>query len=156
MPEDINFENKLLYHWLTNLVGSSTLFSLNLIISISAGIAYSFKIIQSPYILLLFGVISPIIFTLCLYSFVRNSSGSILNEQIPKAFLSRTGNLMMMIFDICLIIAFALLIYLGYLNYFIFRFLQTIFFPIMMLIFLRVLFISRMIEKHGDEENELY
>jgi len=156
MPENINFENKLLYHWLTNLVGSNSLFSLNLIVTISAGIAYSFKISQSPYILLLFGVISPIIFTLCLYSFVRNSSGSILNEQIPRAFLSRTGNLMMMLFDIFLIIAFALLIYFGYLNYFIFRFLQTIFFPGMMLIFLRVLFISRIIEKHGDDESELY
>lgn len=154
MPEDANFENKLLYHWLTNLVGSSSMFSLNLLITVLAGIGFSFKIIQSPYVLLLFGVISPIIFTLCLYNFVRNSSGSILNEQIPKAFLSRTGNLMMMFFDVFLIIGFALLIYLGYLNYFIFRFLQTIFFPVMMLIFLRVLFISRMIEKHDGEENE--
>jgi len=156
MPEDANFENKLLYHWLTNLVGSSSMFSLNLLITTLAGIGFSFKIVQSPYVLLLFGVISPIIFTLCLYSFVRNSSGSILNEQIPKAFLSRTGNLMMMLFDVFLIIGFALLIYLGYLNYFIFRFLQTIFFPVMMLIFLRVLFISRMIEKHFGDEDDVF
>jgi len=153
MSKENNFENSLLYYWLTNLVGSNAMFSFNLIITITAGIAYSFKMVSSPYILLIFGVISPIIFTLCIYHFVRNSSGYILDEQLPGAFRSRFGNTLLMLFDICLILAFATLIYLNYLNYFFFRFLQTILFPGMMLIVLRVLFISGMIERHGDEDD---
>jgi len=148
MPEDNNFENSLLYHWLRNLVGTNTAFSFNLFITLTAGLLYSFKVISSPYLLLIFGVISPIIFTLCLYFFIRNGSGELLNEPFPKVFISRAGNRLLMTFDICLIIGFSLLIYLGPLNYFLFRFLQTIFFPGMLLVFLRVLYVSRLIEKN--------
>jgi hypothetical protein len=153
MPEDIKFENSLLYYWLRNLVGTSIAFSLNLFVTLSSGLLYSFKVIPSPYLLLIFGVISPIIFTVCLYYFIKNSSGFLLNEPLPKAFLSRSGNSLLMAFDILLIIGFSLLIYFGPLNYFLFRFLQTIFFPGMLLVFLRVLYINRLIEK-SDWNNE--
>lgn len=153
MSEDIDFENSLLYHWLKNLVGTYISFSINLFITLTFGLFYSFKIFPSPYILLIFGVISPIIFTLCLYFFIRNGSGAILNEPFPKPFITRSGNKLLMTFDIVLIIGFALLIYLGYLNYFIFRFLQTVFFPGMLLVFLRVLFISREIERFNDKND---
>mgnify|MGYP001159343492 CR=1 FL=1 len=153
MPEDIKFENSLLYYWLRNLVGTNSAFSFNLFITLTSGLLYSFKVVPSPYLLLIFGVISPIIFTICLYFFIKNSSGYIMNEPLPKAFLSRSGNSILMTFDICLIIGFSILIYMGPLNYFLFRFLQTIFFPGMLLIFLRVLYINRLIEK-GDTGNE--
>lgn len=146
-------ENSLLHHWMVNLVGTNTAFSFNLTINLSAGLMYSFKVLPTPYLLLLFGVISPILFTLCLYSFIRNGSGYLLNEPLPLAFVSRAGNRLLMTFDICLIIGFALLIYWGPLNYFLFRFLQTVFFPCMMLVFLRFLFINSMIEKHGGESD---
>lgn len=155
MPEDNRYENSLLFHWMGNLVGTGTVFSFNLFLSLSAGLIYSFKIIPSPYILLIFGIVSPILFTICLYSIIKNGSGELLNEPIPSVFFSRMGNRFLMMFDICLIIGFALLIYLGPLNYFLFRFLQTIFFPCMLLVLLRVLFISKMIEKHGDENDKL-
>jgi uncharacterized SAM-binding protein YcdF (DUF218 family) len=55
----------------------------------------------------------------------------------------------MMLFDVCVIISFASLIYTNILNYFLFRFLQTIFFPTLLLIFLRILYISHLIGKQG-------
>jgi len=153
MPESFDYENKLLFYWLKNLVGTRALFTFNLTIHLSAGLIYSFKILPSPHLLLLFGVISPILFTLCLYTIIRNGSGYLLDEPIPNAFVSRSGNLLLMTFDICLIVGFALLIYFGPLNYFLFRFVQTIFFPCTMLVLLRVLLISQRIGSNEDEND---
>lgn len=153
MSEDNRVENSLLYHWIGNLVGTYAAFSFNLFVTVTAGLLYSFKALQSPFILLIFGVISPIIFTLCLYFFIRNVSGEILNEPLPSAFVTRAGNRLLMSFDIFLIIGFSLLIYLGPFNFFIFRFLQTIFFPGMLLVFLRVLYVGRLIGKN-DRGND--
>jgi hypothetical protein len=151
MTKDNNFENKILYYWLSNLVGSYTIFAINLGVTVIAGLLYSFNIIPSPYILLIFGAVSPIIFTLCLYFFIRNNSGEFLDEPLPKAFVSRAGNRILMTLDICLIIGFSLLIYFGPFNYFIFRFLQTVFFPGMLLFFLRALYVSRIVGQNEDE-----
>lgn len=151
MPNDKKIEDKFLYYWLYNLVGTNTSFIVNIIVTITAGLLYSFKVVPSPYLLLIFGVVSPIIFTLCLYFLIRNGSGEFLNEQFPKVFMSRAGNSFLMIFDICMIVGFALLIYFGPLNYFLFRFLQTVFFPGMLLFFLRVLHVGGMI---GDDDFE--
>jgi hypothetical protein len=142
MPNSDNIENRLLYQWLNNLVGSYTAFSLNLGATVVLGLLYSFNIIPSPYLLLIFGVISPIIFTLCMYFLIRNGTGELLNEPLPKVFVSRAGNRILMIFDICLIIGFSVLIYLGPLNFFLFRFLQTVFFPGMLLLLLRLIYVG--------------
>jgi hypothetical protein len=152
MSEEIKYKKNLLSHWLENLVGTSTAFSLNLFINLSAGMVYSFKIITSPYLLLIFGVISPILFTICLYSYIRNESTTLLNESLPAVFKSSSGNSLLMIFDICLILGFALLIYQGPLDYFLFRFLQTIFFPCTMLIFLRILYLSNHANSQNDDD----
>ena len=152
MSKDKKFEDKLLYHWLSNLVGTYTMFSVNLFVTLTLGLLYSFKIVPSPYILLVFGVVSPIIFTLCLYFFIRNGSGEFLNEPFPKVFVSRAGNTFLMMFDICLIIGFALLIYLGPFDYFLFRFLQTMFFPGMLLFFLRVLYVNSGSDNSDDDD----
>jgi hypothetical protein len=155
MPEDFPFKNSLLSHWTNNLIGTSTSFSFNLFIHLTAGLLYSFKVITSPYLLLLFGVISPILFTLCLYSFIRNGTVRLFNEPLPSAFISRSGNRTLMTFDIFLIIGFALLIHFDMLNYFLFRFLQTVFFPCMMLVFLRFVFLSSIIERHDNEDERM-
>jgi len=148
-----NAENNILYHWLENLVGSNNSFLINLFITLTFGFLYSFKVLPSPYILLVVGVISPIIFTLILYSYIRNGSGEFLGQAFPKAFISRASNKLLMTFDICLIIGFALLIYLGFLDYFFFRFLQTIFFPGMLLVFLRILYLNTGIQNFRDDLN---
>lgn len=143
MPEDLNVKNSIFTYWTKNLVGTSNSFAFNLLINLSGGVLFSFKVISSPFFLLLFGIISPILFTLCLYSLVRNGSGSIFDEPLPIAFVSRSGNSLLMTLDICLIVGFALLIFWGPLNYFLFRFLQTVIFPCLMLVFLRVLYLSQ-------------
>lgn len=153
MSVNINNKNTLFSHWSANLVGTSTSFSINLFINLMGGLVYSFKVLPSIYLLILFGVVSPILFTLCLYDFIKNSSGSFLGDSIPGAFVSREGNRMLMLFDIILIIGFALLIYFGPLNYFLFRFLQTVFFPCMMLVLLRFIYLNQMNQKSdGNDE----
>lgn len=154
MSEFNKAEDKLLYHWVKNLVGTSNAFSINLFISLTVGLLYSFKVLPSPYILFIFGVISPIIFTVCMYFFIGSFSAGILNNQLPAVFKSRVGNKLLMTFDIFLVIGFALLIYLDYLNYFVFRFLQTVFFPSMLLVMLRVLYISKELERFDQEDQE--
>jgi hypothetical protein len=151
MSKDLNFKENILTHWINNLVGTNNAFVFNLLINLVGGLLYSFKVFPSPYLLLLFGIVSPILFTLCLYSYIRNGSGMLLNEPLPIAFVSRSGNRVLMTFDICLIIGFALLIFFGPLDYFLFRSLQTLFFPCMLLVMLRVLYLSNMNETHDND-----
>ncbi|HCT29613.1 MAG TPA: hypothetical protein DIW31_02515 [Bacteroidales bacterium] len=153
MLKDLSSNNSLITHWTINLVGTSAIFSINLIISLIGGLLYTFKITQSIYILAFFGVVLPALFTFCLYGFIKDNSESILGNVVPKVFISRASNRLLMLFDVCLIIAFAVLIYFGTLNYFLFRFLQTVLFPCLLLIFLRTLFLSKMFDKFLDENN---
>lgn len=155
MSANINSKNSLFSNWSANLVGTSTSFSLNLLVNLTGGLAYSFKVVPSIYLLILFGIVSPILFTLCLYHYIKNSSGTFLGESIPGAFVSRDGNRMLMLFDIFLIVGFALLIYFGPLNYFLFRFLQTAFFPCMMLVLLRFLYLSQTNQSQGEDDEWL-
>jgi len=152
----VNIDNNNLFsHWSANLVGTSTSFSINLLITLMGGLVYSFKVLPSIYLLILFGIVSPILFTLCLYDFIKNSSGTFLGESIPSAFVSGDRNRILMRFDIFLIIGFALLIYFGPLNYFLFRFLQTVFFPCMMLVLLRFIYLNQLNQKNGGEDEWL-
>ncbi len=149
MESNRHIENTLLYYWVKNLVGSGPSYTFNLILTIVFGCLYSFSIVPSPYILLVFGVVSPIIFTICLYFSIRHISELLPGMAFPRALLSANTNILMMLFDVCVIISFASLIYTNILNYFLFRFLQTIFFPTLLLIFLRILYISHLIGKQG-------
>jgi len=123
--------------WTKNLVESPIAFAFNLFVSLFAGVLYSFKVFPSGYILFLFGVVSPIIFTICLYDLLLSSKGEIMGEPIPKTFNNGKWSKAVMLFDCSLIALFALLIHLNILNYFVFRFLQTVFFPILLLVMLK-------------------
>lgn len=129
--------NGILFFWTQNLVESPTIFSFNLIVSFIAGIVYSFRIIESDYLLLIFGVVSPILFTVCLYSLLFNSQGSVLGQPLPKAFTKIELNRFIMFLDCFIILLFAGFIHFDLLNFFVFRFLQTLFFPILLLIMLK-------------------
>lgn len=142
-------ENTLLYYWVKNLVGSGSSFAFNLTLTLVFGILYSFSVVPSPYILLVFGVVSPVIFTVCLYFTIRHVSELMPGMVFPRVLLSANTNTLMMVFDVCSIVGFASLIYYNILNYFFFRFLQTIFFPALLLIFLRILYVSHLIGKFG-------
>ncbi|MGD9977394.1 MAG: hypothetical protein AB7S54_05615 [Bacteroidales bacterium] len=132
-----NHKNTIFQYWTKNLVESSSTFSFNLSVSLLSGILYSFKVIQSNYLLLIFGVVSPIIFTVCLYDLLLNSNGELMGQPLPRVFLMPSWSRLVMFFDCSIIVLFATLIYLDLLNYFLFRFLQTVFFPILLLVMLK-------------------
>jgi hypothetical protein len=139
-----------IFYWAENLVGTSARFSINLLISLVGGLVYSFKIWPSVYALVVFGVISPLLFTLCLYFLIRYLSQSD-DSPFPKILISRSSGSLMMLADMALIIAMAVLIQLNVINYLAFRILQTIIFPALLLILLRALYLSITEDDSADE-----
>ena len=137
-------------YWIRNLVGSAGMFSINLIITVAGGSIYSFGVWPSQIALLIFGVVSPLIFTLCLYYSIRHLAENIQDEMFPKIFKSRSGNYTIMVFDMSIILGLAILIHLNYINYFIFRLLQTVIFPMLMLFILRFLYVNQLIDGNRD------
>lgn len=137
MDIDRNHRESIISYWTKNLVESPATFAFNLLISLLAGILYSFKVVPSDYILFVFGVVSPIIFTICLYDLLLNSNGEIMGQPLPKVFHKTHLSRLVMMFDCSIIVLFAALIHFDLLNFFIFRFLQTIFFPILLLVMLK-------------------
>lgn len=133
----------ILSYWIRNLVGRSGVFSTNLMITVFGGSLYSFGVVPSHYMLLIFGVISPLIFTLCLYYSIRQIPESNIEASFPKIFSSRSGNITLMIFDMSIIVGLAILIHTGYINFFFFRFLQTVLLPMLMLFILRFVFLMQ-------------
>ena len=130
--------SNIIFFWIENLVGSGTKLVLNVLISVVGGLLYSLGVWPSVYVLAIFGVLSPILFTLCLYSLIpmlRNT----LNNPFPGVFRSRSGSTLMMILDMAIIVALALLIQLNVTNYMFFRLLQTVIFPVIMLFILRIM-----------------
>ncbi|MBN1989058.1 MAG: hypothetical protein JW783_06680 [Bacteroidales bacterium] len=148
------FYNSLSYYWVKNLVGSGATFSINMVLTITFGIAYSFKLLPSVYILLVLGVVTPLLFTFLVYSLMRESNGTILGQAMPKVFASRNSNWLFMVLDLGIVLLLAALIYFNILNYWLFRFLQTLFFPLMMLFFLRLLYINSEINRIGGKIEE--
>jgi hypothetical protein len=143
-------KDNTVFSWINDLVGTGTKFSLNVIISMAGGVVYSFGIWPSPAMLTIFGVVSPLIFTLCLYCLIRQLK-DLPENPFPKLFASEYGNTTLMVFDMIIIVALASLIYFNIINYLFFRILQTIFFPIIMLSMLRILFLM---VKFGNENEE--
>lgn len=72
-----------------------------------------------------------------------------MEEHVPKFLLSPTSNMLLMLLDMTIIIVFAVLIHVGILDYFLFRFLQTTLLPIVMLLMLRMLYLN--ITSEGKE-----
>jgi heme/copper-type cytochrome/quinol oxidase subunit 2 len=145
-------KDSIILYWIENLVGTGPRFSFNLLLSFFGGILYSFNVWSSVYVLVLFGVISPLLFTLCLYFIIRNFNEENLQEYVPRFFKSPNSNMLLMLFDMTIIIGLATLIHIGFLNYFFFRLLQTVLFPILMLFILRILFVS--LTSEGDDNQQ--
>lgn len=122
-------------------MGTRETYTVNLFITTVGGILFSFKIFPSPYLLLVFGVVSPIIFTICTYESIKGFNKIAMGEEFPKFLTTRYSTYIAMAIDISVILLFALLIYFDLLNNFFFRFLQTVFFPLISLSILRFLHI---------------
>jgi hypothetical protein len=128
----------LLHFWTRNLVENPGAFTFNLFLFLSFGVLYSFKVLQSPIILLVFGIITPVILTICLY----HMSGVSLQHLLPKAFHKKTSRVLLALLDCSIITLLGILIYRDILNFFFFRFLQTVLLPVLYLIMLRVMLLS--------------
>lgn len=128
----------LLHFWTRNLVENPGAFTFNLFLFLSFGVLYSFKVLQSPIILLVFGIITPVILTICLY----HMSGVSLQHFLPKAFHKKTSRVLLALLDCSIITLLGILIYRDILNFFFFRFLQTVLLPVLYLIMLRVMLLS--------------
>jgi len=128
----------LLHFWTRNLVENPGAFTFNLFLFLSFGVLYSFKVLQSPIILLVFGIITPVILTICLY----HMSGVSLQHLLPKAFHKKTSRVFLALLDCSIITLLGILIYRDILNFFFFRFLQTVLLPVLYLIMLRVMLLS--------------
>lgn len=134
--------NSVIFLWVQNLVGTGTRFYINLVISLTGGILYSFGIWPSTIALAIFGVVSPLLFTLCLYAILRAVNNPIAEIPFPKAFTNLRSNALMMIADMVIIIVLATLIHVDIIDYLLVRLLQTVIFPALMLFMLRVLYIN--------------
>lgn len=144
-------KNSLGFYWMKNLVGTSTIFSINLLVTITAGLFYSFKVFHSPVILAIFGVVSPVLFTFCLYDVLLHNKNIFEEGLIPRTFLSTTWNRILMMFDISITTVLAYLIFVDILNNFFFRFIQTLFIPVLLLLFLRIIFLTNQ-AKNPDQK----
>lgn len=128
----------ILHFWTRNLVESPAAFSFNLLLLLSLGILYSFKVIQSPVILLIFGIITPVIQTVCLYYM----SGISLQNILPSILQKKSGRILLALLDCSIITLLGFLIYRGILNFLFFRLLQTVILPVLYLVMLRALLMA--------------
>ena len=133
-----NKESNIVIHWVDNLVGTPGRFGFNMLLTMVGGTLYSFGVLPSMYMLVVFGVVSPLLFTFCLYSLIPmlgNSDDSL----FPQIFLSRGSRALVMLLDMVIIVVLALLIHVDVIDYLFFRLLQTVIFPALMLFMLRML-----------------
>ena len=128
----------ILHFWTRNLVESPAAFSFNLLLLLSLGTLYSFKVIQSPVILLIFGIITPVIQTVCLYYM----SGISLQNILPSILQKKSGRILLALLDCSIITLLGFLIYHGILNFLFFRLLQTVILPVLYLVMLRALLMA--------------
>lgn len=132
--------NGLLYRWTTDFVGSSTAFSINFVLIVIGGICYTFGLVRSPFILFIFGVAVPILLAICFYNYLYNSKIPLDDSGLTKYLRVKKWNVLLICVDCFIIVTFAALIHYDILNYLIFRFLQTLFFPIALLVGFRGFF----------------
>ena len=131
----------LVFNWIDNLVGNGAKFSFNVLVSVVGGLLFSFGVWNSPFALAIFGVVSPLLFTFCLYSLIPFLS-ELPDSPIPKIFATKFGISMAMLFDMVIVIALALLIQFDVIDYLFIRLLLTVIFPALMLLILRVVYLQ--------------
>jgi hypothetical protein len=144
-----NYKESIIYHWIENLVGTHTRFSINVLITALGGTIYSFQMLTSSYLLAIFGVLSPLLFTLCLYFLIQHLSG-LKDNPFPNILTSQSTNGVVMAFDMAIVIILAVLIHADIINYLFFRLLQTTIFPLLLILMLRYL---HLLIKENEEDN---
>ncbi|HPD95096.1 MAG: hypothetical protein H6537_07270 [Bacteroidales bacterium] len=131
---------KTVMFWTQNLVGNSAIFSINLVLTVIVGLLYSFRVTESKLILIIFGAVSPILFTFCIYELILFVANQRDDVPVPKAFARPITNRVLMLVDSSLILLFVTLLFFNFINYFIVRFLLVFLFPVIMLGMMRTLY----------------
>ncbi|MCK4663082.1 MAG: hypothetical protein KAT68_09470 [Bacteroidales bacterium] len=131
MEDNNTFKNSFVYTFFQNSLGTNHLFFINVLINIVFGTIYSFRIIDSNFLLLLFGIVLPIIYIIGLYRFIIYSK-DIFKEKpkIIKLFISKDINVLFMLIDISITVFIALLIYYQVFDYVIVRLIITTLLPV--------------------------
>ncbi len=140
-------------YWTENLAGSASSYWFNILLAVAGGGLYSFGVWPSPILLAIFGVVSPLIYTLCLYHAMGHVLGNVkghtpLFGSLPMARMSNR----FLVIDMVIIVGVAVLIHLNILNYLLVRLLQTVVFPLLMLYLLRLLLLHVQSDTPGDQE----
>ena len=144
-----NYKNSLLYRWTTDFVGSAGSFAFIAAAAVIGGFCYTFGLVPSAFLLLIFGVVLPVILTLCLYGYLLHCQVPFMGIKLFALFKVSRRSIFMRMVDCLLIMVLAALIYFDLLNYLFFRLLQTIFIPVVLLLALRSVFILT----SGNEPN---
>lgn len=138
-PKD---KESLLLYWIQTLAGNNTRFTLNMLLTLIGGTLYSFNLWLSVIGLYIFGVVSPLLFIFCFYSMLRGLESDDDRLPIPKIFTNPQTNKLFMLLDMSIIIVLASLIYFNLLNYLLFRLLQTVILPSLVLVMIRVMYVN--------------
>lgn len=148
------FTDTTLFHWTSQLIGSSGTFIFNLSAVTVIGLAYAFKVTASPVLLGVFGLLNPAFLTVCVYRFIKELPQNISMGGISLGAFSGKRRVWMLIVDVTIIAALSLLIFTGTLNYFVFRFLLLFLLPLMLLVGLRFLYIIYIVNLNHPNEEE--
>ncbi len=154
------FANTTIFHWAKQLIGNSNSLIFNFSTVALVGIAYAFKVTTSPVLLGVFGLLNPAFLTVCVYRFIQELPKTFSMGGISLGAFSGKRRVWMLITDVSIIVVLSLLIFLGPLNYFIFRFLLLFILPIMLLVGLRFFYIIYIVENNNpspdnDEMNNI-
>ncbi len=154
------FTDTTIFHWARQLIGNSSNFIFNLSVVSLVGIVFAFKVATSPVLLGLFGLVNPAFLTICVYRFIQELPRNFSLGGVSFAAFLGKRRVWMLLTDVLIIVILSLLIFLGPLNYFIFRFLLLFLLPLMLLVGLRFLYIIYLVETNkpsseSDDENEI-
>ena len=148
------FSETTIFHWASQLIGNSSSFIFNLSAITMVGIAYAFKFTTSPVLLGVFGLLNPTFLTICVYRFIQELPKNFITGGISLGPFSGKRKGWMLLTDVSIIIALSVYIFLGPLNYFIFRFLLLLLLPMMLLVGLRFLYILYLVHSNSTTPDE--
>ncbi|SDC47562.1 hypothetical protein [Williamwhitmania taraxaci] len=148
------FTETTIFHWAGQLIGNSSRFIFNLSAITMVGVAYAFKLSTSPVLLGVFGLINPVFLTICVYRFIQELPKNLITGGISLGPFSGKRRRWMLLTDVSIIIALTVYIFLGPLNYFVFRALLMLLLPMMLLVGLRFLYIIYLVHQNNPTPDQ--
>ncbi len=144
------FYKSLIFKLVNSIAGSKKDLGLFLLVNLVLGILYTFKIWDHIAILLIFGILLPIFYTISLYRLFKIKNIPTMHTRLFKFAKSDVGNIIFLLFDLSILICVGVLILFNILNYAFFKLLIVIIIPCFYLITLHGL-----INDQFDLENKI-